>query len=72
VPLSSGWSNQWIEPSILLCLLHTEIEDIKIWPFFTVDMNSLLSDETSTTNHSTTQCHIPEHFYEDYPSVLQH
>jgi len=33
-----------------------------------VDMNSLLSDETSTTNHSMTQCHIPEHFYEDYLS----
>jgi len=31
-------------------------------------MNSLLSDETSTSNHSTTQCHIPEDFYEDYPT----
>lgn len=37
---------------------------MKIFRFglFTVNMNSLLSDETSTTNHSMTQRHIPEHY----------
>jgi hypothetical protein len=33
-----------------------------------VNMNLLLSDETSASNHSTTQCHIPEDFYESYPT----
>lgn len=68
VLLPSGWSNQWIEPSILLCLNHTVNKTLR-FGVFNLNMNLLLSDETSTYNHSTTQCHIPEDFYyENYPT----
>jgi len=30
VPLPSGWSNQWFEPSILLCLIHTENKTLNL------------------------------------------